>query len=336
MEHRGRYSLPLITNELLTFDLRTGAVLARAPFPEETLAGNLVAAEGRLISQSATGIRTYAGVEQPAAWLAAIEAATPAAPRDLAAAGELLLHAGESDRGLAHLRAAIAADNDLRARLVVAATLTERLRLDFAAHRADAEEVERLVAGTTDEANFRRLMATQSEAVGDRQEAFRQLLGLSVLVGDEPSLEMIDRQWSVSLDRWVVGRLRGLLAAAEASERDVLIELLRVELRRFQESSAPVAPAAAKRLLLVARGTALEAELSLGLARTSGTAPPVEALAALARGRTARRSGGTGRSGRATGGTLPHYRLRSAGGSVHRETPDRVRSRTGPRWPDRQ
>ncbi|MCA9055355.1 MAG: PQQ-binding-like beta-propeller repeat protein, partial [Planctomycetaceae bacterium] len=53
-EHDGLYTLPLSTGEVATIDLNTGRLLARSPLVEDVLPGNLTAASGRLVSQSAT------------------------------------------------------------------------------------------------------------------------------------------------------------------------------------------------------------------------------------------------------------------------------------------
>ncbi|MFV0443455.1 MAG: PQQ-binding-like beta-propeller repeat protein, partial [Planctomycetaceae bacterium] len=265
VEHDGLYTLPVATGELITVDLRTGQLLARSSVPEARRLGNLAFAGGRLVSQSASSVVGYAARDASEDWLAAIEQPDTAQAGLLTTTGESLLHAGQFARGVAALRLAIDKTDNPRARQLLAAVLTERLRSDFSHYRNDAEEIERLVTGTATELEFHRLMASESQRAADSPATFRHLLQITRLVGAGQPLEAMEDGYSVTLDRWVAGQLRLLLATSTEVDRAMLMDRLRDELQ--VSTAADGQSDALSRLVPLLRGTSLQSEVELAWAR---------------------------------------------------------------------
>ncbi len=268
--HGQRYSLPLSTGELATLDLSTGRLLARSPLGEGMIPGNLVMAGGRLIDQSAIAIRCSRSIETVARELAATLEAHPDDPVALALRGELRLHAGDVAGGRADLRRSVQAGGDPRARRVLASSLLDDLRVDFAAARDLIPELDPLVTGTPDEARFRRLLALGWQSLGERTAAFEQYLRLGALTPADEDLENLDPELAVGVERWIEAQIRELLSAASAAERTAMLDILRDRLRATaaQPPSDAVGQALAG-LLRLARGTELEEEAVLAAARGS-------------------------------------------------------------------
>ncbi len=273
--HHGRYTFPLSTGEIATIDLATGRMLARSPIHGSVPPGNLHLAEGRLLSLSAAQLRAWPALASVPALLAE-GAAAPESPEQLALRGELRLHGGDHAGGVADLRAALDQRDDPRLRRVLAGTLLEGLRSDFAAHRADAPEIEHMVTGLPEEAAFRRLYATQLQAHGDTVAAFVQWLRLAELASAGQALEAVDEKWSVSPDRWIEAQVKDLLKQATPADRDRMLaglgERLAAALQQPDESAIR---RSLQSLVRMARGTPLELSVVLELARRAESDAPL-------------------------------------------------------------
>lgn len=251
--HHGLYTLPLSTGEVATLSLETGRMLVRSPLAGGSVAGNLIAAEGRLISQSAAKVEAW-----PALTPSDLADTVPMDPTELARRGELRLHGGDVEAGVADLREAVRQGSGDRTRRVLAGALLAGLQADFDALRADAPEIERLIAGSPDEPAFRRMYAEQLQAHGEPVAAFQQWLRLGELQEAGQELREIDPQWSVSPDRWIEARVQDLFLQATADEREQMLQGLTERL-----NAALAQPAAAdvlrslQGLVRIAQGTPL-------------------------------------------------------------------------------
>ena len=273
IQHGDLYTLPLSTGEIVTFDLRDGRILARSPLPDEELPGNLLAAGGRLFHQNAVGVSAFASPDEHPELLT--DQSQELTPRQLARRGELRLHGGDQEGGIADLRAAVRARPDDRSRRVLAAVLMEGLRIDFPKHQGEADEIERLVRGTPRETAFRRLYAAQLQTHARPVEAFGQLLKLGELIEAGEELESIVAGLSVGPDRWVQAHVHDLLAEAELEHRDAMLDRLRERLTSAAaEADEATAVRALQGLARMARGTAVEVDALTALARRSSQQSP--------------------------------------------------------------
>lgn len=272
VQHGRLYSLPLSTGELATIDLAAGRLLVRSPLGEGAIPGNLAIARGRLIDQSAIGIRSSRSIETTERELAAAWEVRPDDTAALALRGELRLHAGDVSGGRGDLRRAVQAGGEARTRRVLASSLLDELRIDFAAGRDLIPEIDPLVTGTPDEARFRRLLALGWQALGERTAAFEQYLRLGALTPAEEELENLDPELAVEVERWIEAQIRDLLSQATAAERTAMLEILRDRLRSaVAQPPSDVTGQTLASLLRLARGTELEAEAVLAAARGSST-----------------------------------------------------------------
>lgn len=265
------YTLPLASEELATIDLRDGRLLVRTPLPSGMLPGNLVAAEGRLVWQSAQGLTAFSSQDEIAPELAALAGDDVTAQR-LALRGEQHLHAGNVEAGLSDLRRSLELEDSLRTRRVLISALLDGLRVDFSGSLAVATELDRLVSGTSDELPFRRLYASGLQQRGDRVEAFEQYLRLGGLIRPGADLENVDASLAVSPDRWIEARMRELLQSSPDVDR---VRMQAIASEHLAAAAQGRTEADYRRLVSLARltrGTDLEEAARLELARNSQSA----------------------------------------------------------------
>lgn len=173
------YHLPLSTGDVATIDLHSGRILAQSrPHGDLPLLGNLVAADGAVIGQTAKGVF---GCESLSKLLKQVEADLKQDPNDHAALvlrGELALHAGNVDQGLKDLNAAVAGSDDAQARHTLSRALLEGLRVDFETYRHAASEMQAIFQDHSSRIAFARLFGTGLERSGEPVAAVEQYLQL--------------------------------------------------------------------------------------------------------------------------------------------------------------
>jgi hypothetical protein len=172
------YHLPLASGDLVTIDLRKGRVITRTHFEKGVQPGNLVSAEGAVVMESAGSVQAFeptADFESSVAKSLERHADDGAA---LASRGELRLHRGQIDAGLADMVRSVEVRPDARAQSIAVATVLEKLRFDFAASRALAERFEPQIVEPRHRVEFHRLMAAGLEHAGDLEGALEHDLKL--------------------------------------------------------------------------------------------------------------------------------------------------------------
>ena len=217
-----RYCLPLQGSRIATIDLKHGRLLAETPTRTGEPLGNLVAVNGRLLTQTVASVRGFRSLGEIETQLAADFAADPDDPAALAIRGEMRLHAGQSSEGLDDLRASLAASTDDRTKQLVVNLLLERLRVDFAANQSSIPELEQLADSPTQRIRLLRAIATGLESISQTQEAFQYYLQLLSLREIDEFYEHIDDIWSVRLDRWAQGHLIRIAESAPDEDRPAL------------------------------------------------------------------------------------------------------------------
>lgn len=232
------YQVPLATGEIATIDLKTGRILARAKTRSGLVPGNLVSADGLIVSQSVGGVFGFKPTDVLQAQIAAKLKANPADAAALATRGEMRLRGGDEKGGLADLRAAVAAGGPDRARFLIASNLLEGLRLDFAGYRKHRRELERILSDDKQQQRYRRLLAAGLHEIGDYRDAFRQYLKLA---GPFAGRWTNHRSGSVTVrgDRWLQSRVLDAFRKAGKADRDQMMADVREQLQQAVRYGGP-------------------------------------------------------------------------------------------------
>jgi hypothetical protein len=230
----GRYVLPLSTGEIATLELATGELLARSRLPAGLLPGNLAAGHGALVSQSLRDLIGFLSERDIETEIAQRLQADPQDPRTLSWRGELRLHRGELEAGLADLRTSQRLQPDAQTSLALAGALLQGLRTHFEQYRGTVDELDRLTLDRQQRHEFLRLFAEGLTREGRRLEALQQYLRLAESAGDSPLLERADDLLTARSDRVIQGRVQALFQTASPTERAELD----AEIARRVESAA--------------------------------------------------------------------------------------------------
>lgn len=255
--HQHYYTLPLLTGEVATVDLRDGRLVGRSPLGAATVPGNLVPVDGRIVFQSGSRVAALPSEQEFQEQIAQKLSADASDSEALALRGEIRLHRGEIAQGLDDLKQSLAIQNNPRTRAVLLATLLDALRTDFPSARKHAEEIESLVRGTSDEGRFRRLYATGLQLAGEHDAAFDQYLQLAESAAGSETLEPIDNDLAVRIDRWAGSRLVRLLNESDAEERARMLSVLGDRLKKAI-AEGEENPARLEQMDRLVRGTPLE------------------------------------------------------------------------------
>ena len=238
--HGRRYLLPLATGEAASIDIASGRMTARTKLPASIGRCNLVAADGRVVCQTADSLLAFRPVDELTADAEERLAARSDDASALLLRGELRLHLGDEAAALDNLRRALRIEPDSPARRLLASTLTEGLRTDFDAYRSAAPEIERLAESVSDQARFHRLYAGGLQRNGEIDAAFAQYLRFVDKTAGVKGLQDIDGMRQVRSDLWVAGRLQELLDVAENTARgDLETELARAVSQALASGDAP-------------------------------------------------------------------------------------------------
>lgn len=293
------YHLPLVTGEICTIDTGTGQVVARSDSRSGRVYGNLVAARGTMVSQSVDEVVGFQSLQDIRGQVAAKLDESPDDPQALALRGEMRLHQGEIEPGLADLRRAIELGADSRARRIAVETLLEGMRLDFAKYREAGDEIKGLIESPAQRARYLRLAAEGLHELNELEAAFGAYTELAGLSPAETQSDQITGSHTARGDRWVRPRVAKLYrqASLEIRRRMDAIARRQLESAAAADSAAPlrqfvscfydlpVADLARRALIerLDERESPLELEFLCNTLRRSGD----ERLAAFGTGRLA-------------------------------------------------
>lgn len=294
------YHVPLSSREIATIDLTDGRLLARAKTRLGIVPGNLISANGTVVSQSVDRVMGFKPLDE---LVSEVDARIKANPRDaeaLAIRGEMRLRNGDEAAGLEDLRASVRIRPTERAKSLVASVLLEGLRLDFPRFRKYAPDLERLLTDPRQQERFHRLLAAGLHEVGEHQAAFREYLKLAGIDTGGWKQERVSGELTVRNDRWLRTQLAEVYDKASTAERKRLDQEVQKQfaaatkatgpspLRRFVRAFGKLPAADPARRLLADRldetGNALELEFLLDDLRNS----PDRAYAAFATARLAK------------------------------------------------
>lgn len=217
----GTYHLPLSTGQLWSIDLKNGKPQKKLYLsdPSRPL-GNLSMYRGMLLSLGPFGMASF---EQRDAIIARIKERKAQSPRDawaLLREVEILHLERDFAASLKLLNQiqpeSVAGDMIDRYRKLMLLSLTKVIRSDLRKHDTEVRQLERFVKSAEEKFAFRRLAAERHDARGELEQAFDIYL---TLIEDSPGrvLRRADNtSVSVSLGRWLSGRLRDTYARAEA------------------------------------------------------------------------------------------------------------------------
>jgi len=235
------YHIPLETAEIATVDLSNGRVLARTKTRSGGVPGNLVSANGLIVSQSVDQVMAFRPFDAINRDIAEKLSANPADPEALALRGEIRLRSGDEEGGLADLRKSIAGKPANRARSLVASNLLEGLRLDFARFRKYRPELEKLLTTDALRGRYHRLLAAGLHEVGDHHDAFKEYVKLAGPNTGPWREERISGDLRVRSDRWLLTRVADVFRKSDPAQRKLLVAELRRQLDAARKHTGPVA-----------------------------------------------------------------------------------------------
>jgi outer membrane protein assembly factor BamB len=236
----GVLHLPQINGEVVSIEARTGRTLARREVAIKELLGNLIAAKGRLVSQSATHIAAFPELRERQQALAATLLKQPDNARALEERGRMNLHLGQRARGMEDLRRVIAISPTSDAKQALANILLEEVRFGQSANlEATIRELETLLDDPKQRLLFVQLRAANFQRRGEFLSAARELLKLADAWGPSSELEINSGAAIARQDRWIAAEMLELHTAMTEKDRDLLRNEIETRLRTALEGSGP-------------------------------------------------------------------------------------------------
>ena len=236
----GVLHLPQVNGEVVSIEARTGRTLARREVAIKDLLGNLIAADGRLVSQSATHIAAFPELSKQQRSIAADLLKNPDNARALEERGRMSLHLGLRARAMEDLRRVIAISPTAEAKQALAGILLEELRSGQATDlEGTIRELETLLDDPKQRLLFARLRAASFQRRGELLSAARELLKLADAWEPSSELEIDSGATVARQDRWIAAELLELQAAMSGKGRDVLKAEIETRLRTALEGSGP-------------------------------------------------------------------------------------------------
>ncbi len=228
-----QYLVPLSTAEIAVIDLDRGRTVHVARSRQGQVPGNLVSYQGMVLSQSAAGLGAFDQLDVLRHRVTDRLAKNPDDAEALALHGELLLDEGKRDEAIGSLSRSHQLASERRTASLLREALLDGLRNDFGAFQGRVGEIEPLLDGPREHAEFLRVMADGLQQTGQWNAAFQHLLKLVELDDDSRRVEPVDRTLSARVDRWVRARLTALRAEATGEEA---AEIERLVAARMQDA----------------------------------------------------------------------------------------------------
>ncbi|MGD9723397.1 MAG: PQQ-binding-like beta-propeller repeat protein [Pirellulales bacterium] len=213
------YYLPLTTAEVAKIDLTTGQIVERARSRSGTVPGNLICFRDSVVSQGADHVEVFYQLDALKQQIAESLAKRPDDAEALALSAAVKLDEQSLGDAIELLERSYALTPADATREQLIHALLEGLRVDFAANRQRAEELDGLIQRREDRQAYWRVMAAGLQANGELVPAFQTYLKL---VDDGPAgeLDVVDPALSVDRVRWISAQLEALQATASAAQRD--------------------------------------------------------------------------------------------------------------------
>jgi outer membrane protein assembly factor BamB len=275
------YHLPLASGELATIDLHRGRIVTRTRFAEGVQPGNLVAAEGTVLMESAGALESFRPTGDLETSISRRLKRNPDDAAALATRGELRLHRGQAEAGLDDLTRSLKLRADPRVQTVAVATVLENLRFDFAASRALAERIAPQITESAQRVEFHRLMAAGLAHSGDLDGALDHDLDLLRDGSLGASLLPAGEALKIEVAQLVAPEVAELFTKADADGRSRLTKKIQEwtdhvaaggeidQLRRALAASGALPLEAELRLKLVAKLAESDRKKAAGKAKTA-------------------------------------------------------------------
>jgi len=242
------YYLPVTDSQLLKIDLDEGKIVSRAK--TEIQLGNLICYRDEMISVSPYWIASFY-LSEPLR--ERVELALKQNPDDqwaLCSKAELLLQEGKQGDALTLLRRAHQLyPDEVRPKMLLVKTILTLLRDDFATNYELVDEVAELIEHPQQRRELLRLRARGLQEAGRVWESFvaYQQLGQELArlndaaleQGDQ--LEQVEADLRVRPDRWMMGRLASLFAAAPEEVRKRMTAAIEDDYKATVERDTPAA-----------------------------------------------------------------------------------------------
>ncbi len=224
--------LPLDSAEVAMIDLRNGRFVSSSRSREGRIAGNLIGTQNMIVSQGVDyveGFPPFAALE--AEIIANLEKNADDAAA-LALRGEILLQRGEVMAAHADFKRALKLQpDDKRTREVLVKSVLEGLRVDFAAYREQAAEIEPLISEPGPRAVYLKTLAQGMELNGERLQAFETWLKFVDVPEPRTELERTTTKdeddahiaRNVRSDRVANGRMQSLYLDSAPADRKVML-----------------------------------------------------------------------------------------------------------------
>ncbi|MFN7804812.1 MAG: PQQ-binding-like beta-propeller repeat protein [Planctomycetaceae bacterium] len=240
-----RYHLPLAGGEIVTLDLAKGAIVSQTYLPDSATGGvgNLVLADGLLVSVDPFAITAYEDRETITGEIARRKATNPEDPLALLREAEMALLQRSHEPAVELLRRIPAGSlpeaYEARRRGLLFSSLQTLVRADF--HRpsidADMRQLQELAESPEQVLALRRLQADRHLADQQFELAFDAYLKLA----DDSGRQMIPQDHhpavQVRADWWVAGKLVDLLANLTPEQKPALEARVAELVRRALEGS---------------------------------------------------------------------------------------------------
>jgi outer membrane protein assembly factor BamB len=225
-----RYHLPLTSGEIATLDLAKGEIVSQTYLPDSATGGvgNLVLADGLLVSVDPFAITAYEDLETITGDIARRKGANPADPLALLREAEMAVLQRNHELAVELLRripdGALPEAAESHRRGMLFSSLQSLIRADF--HRpsitADMQQLQDLATTPEQVLALRRLQADRHLADQEFEPAFDAYLKLA----DDSGRQMIPQDHNpavqVRADWWVAGKLVDLLANLPAEQKPTL------------------------------------------------------------------------------------------------------------------
>lgn len=222
--------LPLVTNEVVSIDLKTGRALARTRVHDNVLLGNLIPGPGLIVTQSANTLGVFRTLDSVAVETAKRLLANPQDAEALAQRGEFRLSQGDLAAGQADLRKSLKIRRSADTQTVLFESLLQGLQSDFAGQRPQLAELEQLAQSPAQHAALYRTWAEGLLAANELPQAFEILLKLSDPGLGKPELERLDGHRSMRRDHWIRTQLDQLASKVDEATRSRIAGVLRQRL----------------------------------------------------------------------------------------------------------
>ena len=215
--------------EVVSLETQSGRQLTKVAVSKSL--GNLIAANGQLVSQSASHVVAFPPLSETQENLARAFAQNADDATALEQRGRLNLHLGRRQRGLEDLRRAISLRPTPEAKQSLAALLLEELRFDQADLESTIRELDTLVDDPKQRLIFARLRAQSLQLRGELMPAVRELLKVADSWEPDTELQNFGDKIMARQDRWLAARMSELRDQLSLADREAFDVELKTRLR---------------------------------------------------------------------------------------------------------